>query len=374
MFGYRLARRENPLPGGQLVAFLAGLIGALIIGAVLLIATGFSPIEIYVEMADSAFGDAQGISNTLTQAVPLGLAGLAVAVAGSMGLWNIGAEGQIIAGAIAGTWVARLGPDLPGPMLIVIMLIAAVVGGGLLALGPAIARAHLGVNEIITTLMLNEIALRLVRYLVNGPWQDPTAVGFPVAPVLPDQAELPTLFSRANIGVLIAAAVLIVFGVFASRSKWGFELRIAGSSAEAAKYVGISLQTKIMTVLILSGSIAGLAGGIRLNSSDRIVEGIAEGWGFAGIIVAALALMRPSGVALVAIAFGALRVGGAAIKTQGVSDSISEIIQALVLMGALGAAVFTTYTLTRGATGLPTASAVASTDASDATDAEEVAP
>ena len=250
MFGYRLARRENPLPGGQLLAFLAGLVGALLVGAVLLIATGFSPIEIYIEMADSAFGDAQGISNTLTQAVPLGLAGLAVAVAGSMGLWNIGAEGQIIAGAIAGTWVARLGPDLPGPMLIVIMLIAAVVGGGLLALGPAIARAHLGVNEIITTLMLNEIALRLVRYLVNGPWQDSTAVGFPVAPVLPDQAELPTLFSRANIGVVIAAVVLIVFGVFASRSKWGFELRVAGSSAEAAKYVGISLQTKIMTCLL----------------------------------------------------------------------------------------------------------------------------
>lgn len=348
MFGYRLARRENPLPGGQVFAFFVGLIGALIVGAVLLIATGFSPIDIYIEMADSAFGDTQGISNTLTQAVPLGLAGLAVAVAGSMGLWNIGAEGQITAGAIAGTWIARIAPDLPGPALIVTMLVAAVFGGGLLALGPALAKAHLGVNEIITTLMLNEIAIRLVRYLVNGPWRDPTAIGFPVAPVLPEQAELPTLFSRANIGVLIAAVVLIVFGIFASRSKWGFELRVAGSSAQAAEYVGISLRTKIMTVLILSGSIAGLAGGIRLNSSDRVVEGIAEGWGFAGIIVAALALMRPSGVAVVAIAFGALRVGGGAIKTQGVSDSISEIIQALVLMGALGAAVFTTYTLTRG--------------------------
>ncbi len=351
MFGYRLARREKPLPGGQLVAFLVGLTGALIVGAILLIATGFSPIEIYIEMADSAFGSRQAWSSTLTQAVPLGLAGLAVAVAGSMGLWNIGAEGQIIAGAIAGAWVARLGPDLPGPLLIVIMLVAAVVGGGLLALGPALARAHLGVNEIITTLMLNEIAIRMVRYLVNGPWQDPTAVGFPVAPVLPEQAALPVLFNRANIGVLIAAFVLLVFGVFASRSKWGFELRVAGSSAKAAEYIGISLKAKIMTVLILSGSIAGLAGGIRLNSSDRIVEGISEGWGFAGIIVAALALMRPSGVAAVAIAFGALRVGGTAIQTQGVSASISDIIQALVLMGALAAAVFTTYQITRVGSG-----------------------
>ncbi len=356
MFGYRLARRDKPLPGGQFLAFAIGLAVALVAGAILLVATGFNPIEIYIEMADSAFGGSQAISNTLTQAVPLGLAGLAVAVAGSMGLWNIGAEGQIIAGAIAGTWIARLGPDLPGPLLIVIMLVAAVVGGGLLALGPAIAKAHLGVNEIITTLMLNEIALRLVRYLVNGPWQDPTAIGFPVAPVLPEQAALPTLFSRANVGVIIAAIVLVIFGVFASRSKWGFELRVAGSSAQAAEYVGISLRAKIMTVLILSGAIAGLAGGIRLTSSDRIVEGIAEGWGFAGIIVAALALMRPSGVALVAIAFGALRVGGTAIQTQGVSDSISEIIQALVLMGALAAAVFTAYEITRSGsgTGVPT--------------------
>lgn len=343
MFGLRLAKREQSIRGGQVLAFVIGLIVALAFGAVLLLFAGHSPVEIYLKMADAAFGSPKAWSATLTQAVPLGLAGLAVAVAGSMGLWNIGAEGQIIAGAIAGSWVARLGPELPGPLLITLMLVASVVGGGLLALGPAIARAQLGVNEIITTLMLNEIALRMVRYLVNGPWKDPTSIGFPVAPELPPQAELPTLFERANISVLIAAAVLIIFGFFASRSKWGFELRVAGSSEKAAEYVGISLNRKIMTVLVLSGAIAGLVGGLRLGSTDRIVEGVAEGWGFAGIIVAALALMRPSGVAAVALAFGALRVGGVAIKGQGVPASISEIIQALVLLGALGAAVFTTY-------------------------------
>lgn len=345
MFGLRLAKRESPIPGGQLLAFSLGLLVALILGAILLLAAGHSPIEIYAEMADASFGSPTAWSATLTQAVPLGLAGLAVAVAGSMGLWNIGAEGQIIAGAIAGSWVARLGPDLPGPLLITLMLVGAVVGGGLLALGPALARAHLGVNEIITTLMLNEVALRLVRYLVNGPWQDPTSVGFPVAPELPEQSGLPTLFERADISVLIAGAVLILFGFYAARSKWGFELRIAGSSENTAEYVGISLKRKIVTVLVMSGAIAGLVGGLRLGASDRIVEGVAEGWGFAGIIVAALALMRPSGVAAVAVAFGALRVGGVAIRGQGVPASIAEIIQALVLIGALGAAVFTTYRL-----------------------------
>jgi len=347
MFDYRLARREKPLPGGQVFAFLVGLVLALIVGAVLLIASGTNPIDAYTRMAESAFGSRQAWANTLTQAAPLGLAGLAVAVAGSMGLWNIGAEGQIIAGAIAATWVTRLAPDLGGPALIPLMLIGGVVGGGLLALGPALARAHLGVNEIITTLMLNEVALRMVRYLVNGPWKDPAATGFPIAPELPEQASLPGLFENANIGILIAGAVLAIFGVYAARSKWGFELRIAGSSAQAAEYVGISLRAKIITVLVLSGAIAGLAGGIRVGSTDRIAEGIAEGWGFAGIVVAALALMRPSGVAAVAIAFGALRVGGVGLQTIEVPAAISDIIQALILFGALGAAVFTNYSLTK---------------------------
>ncbi len=352
MFGYRFVRRDKPLPGGQVVAFTVGVVIALVVGAVLLIASGNDPLETYSKMFESSFGSGRAISTTLTRAVPLGLAGLAVAVAGSMGLWNIGAEGQIIAGAIGAAWVARLGPDLAGPLLIPAMLAAAVLGGAILALGPAIARARLGVNEIITTLMLNEVAIRIVRYLVNGPWKDPEGQGFPIAPLLPEQSRLPDFVSRSNLGLPIAALVLLVFGFYAARSKWGYELKIAGSSAEAAKYVGVSLKAKILTVLVLSGAIAGLAGGIELTgSADRLVEGVANGWGYAGIVVAALALMRPSGVAAVAVAFGAVQVGGLAIQTLGVSASISDILQALILFGALAAAVFSNYKLTRGGLG-----------------------
>ncbi|NNE95567.1 MAG: ABC transporter permease [Acidimicrobiales bacterium] len=348
MIGLTLQRREQPLPGGQVRAVLAGAFIALLAGAVLLLLSGSNPVDVYLRMADAAFGSERAWSNTLSRAVPLGLAGLAVAVAGSMGLWNIGAEGQIIAGAIGGAWVARVLPDADGVILIPAMLIGAVIGGGLLAVIPAVLRAQLGVNEIITTLMLNEVILRVVRYLVNGIWKDPGGSGFPQAPLLPDQSALPGLFGRANIGLLIAAAVLIGFGYFASRSKWGYELRLAGSSEKTAEYAGISLRTKIMTVLTLSGAIAGLAGGIELTgSSSRLVEGVANGWGFAGIIVAALALMRPSGVALVAVFFGAVQVGGLAIQVSGVSASIANILQAMILFGALAAGVFTEYKLVR---------------------------
>ncbi|MBT8241789.1 MAG: ABC transporter permease [Acidimicrobiia bacterium] len=348
MFGLVLQRREHPLKGGQTRAVLTGVLIALIAGAVLLVVSGNNPIDVYIKMADAAFGSERAWSNTLTRAVPLGLAGLAVAVAGSMGLWNIGAEGQIIAGAIGGAWVARLLPDADGIVLIPLMLLGAVLGGGALALLPAIARARLGVNEIITTLMLNEVIIRVVRYLVNGIWKDPASAGFPQAPSLPTQAALPTLFERSNIGVLIAASVLAGFGLYASRSKWGYELRLAGSSERTAEYAGISLRTKILTVLTLSGAIAGLAGGIELTgSSTRLVEGVANGWGFAGIIVAALALMRPSGVAVVAVFFGAVQVGGLAIEVSGVPSSIANIIQALILFGALAAGVFGQYRLVR---------------------------
>ena len=342
----RLRVREHPLPGGQPVAFSIGLAIALFVGTLLLLGAGHDPLKIYSRMFDASLGGPDAWSITLNRAIPLGLAGLAVAVAGSMGLWNIGAEGQIIAGAIAASWVARIGGSWPGLLLILMMLVAAVAGGALLALGPAMARAKLGVNEIITTLMLNEVALRLVQWLIHGPWKDPDSFNFPLAPMLPDQARLPTLFGRAHFGLLIAAAVIIVISVAVRYTAWGYELRIAGSSEATARYSGISLPKKVLAVLVLSGAIAGLAGGVELTgTTDRLTESISNGFGFAGIIVAALALMRPSGVAAVAILFGAVQIGGQSIQTLGVSSSVSTILQAFILFGAIGAGVFSRYAI-----------------------------
>ena len=340
----RLGLRDAPLPGGQPLAFAIGLAIALFVGTLLLLGAGHDPLRIYSRMFEASLGGPDAWAVTLNRAVPLGLAGLAVAVAGSMGLWNIGAEGQIMAGAIAASWVARIGGDWPGLVLIVAMLLAALGGGGLLAVGPAIARARLGVNEIITTLMLNEVAIRLVQWLIHGPWKDPGAHNFPLAPMLPDQARLPTLFSRAHYGLLIAAAVILISSLAVRYTAWGYELRIAGSSEATARYSGISLSRKILTVLVISGGIAGLAGGVELTgTADRLTETISNGFGFAGIIVAALALMRPSGVAVVALLFGAVQIGGQSIQTLGVSSSVSTILQAFVLFGAIGAGVFSRY-------------------------------
>lgn len=339
-----LVRRDVPLPGGQPLAFAIGLVVALVLGAGLLLVAGEEPWSVYSRMLSASFGDLEAISVTLNRAIPLALAGLAVAIAAKMGLWNIGAEGQILFGATAAAGIAQIGESWSAPILIVAMLVGATLGGALWALGPASAKAYIGVNEIITTLMLNEIAIRLIRYLINGPWKDPEGFGFVQAPAIPEQATLPSLFERTHLGAVIAVVVLVVVGVVVSKSAWGYELRIAGSSAATATYAGMSLKAKTLSVLVLSGAIAGLAGGIELTgNATRLTESVSNGYGFAGIIVAALALLRPSGVAAVAVLFGAVQVGGQSIKAIGVSDAVSTVLQALILFGVIAAGVVIVY-------------------------------
>ena len=339
-----LQRRSDVIPAVQACAFVIGIAVALIAGALLLLTAGHDPAEVYGRMLESSLGGTDSISRTLLRATPLALSGLAVAVAGSMGLWNIGAEGQIMAGATVAAGLAMTAGDLPGPVLIVAMIAAGAVGGTVLMAVPALARAYLGVSEIITTLMLVEVAIRVVEWLETGPWKDPDSQGFALIEPLPEQAALPGLFGRSHIGVIIAAALLVVFWLTLSRTAWGYELRLAGSSPATARYAGISLQRKVLIALVLSGALAGLAGAVELTgTATRLDPGLSNGYGFAGIIVAALALMRPSGVAAVAFVFGAVQVGGQSIQTLGVTSSISTILQAMILVGALVASVLLNY-------------------------------
>ncbi|MXW42177.1 MAG: ABC transporter permease [Acidimicrobiia bacterium] len=339
-----LVRRDRVLPATQALGFVVGIVGALVLGAILLLVSDNNPVEVYERMFDSALGGIDSLSRTLERATPLALTGLAVAVAGSMGLWNIGAEGQMMAGATLATGVAMMTDGLSGPLLIAVMLASGVVGGMVLMLGPALARSYLGVSEIITTLMLVYVSIRVVEWLEVGHWKDAGSLGFPRIEEVPAQAALPGLFGRVNIGALIALGLLVVFSLAVSRTAWGYELRLAGSSPNTARYAGVSLRRKILAALLLSGGIAGLAGAVQLTGTEvRLTPGLSNGFGFSGIIVAALALMRPSGVAVVAFVFGAVQVGGQSIQTLGVSSAISTILQAMILFSALAAVVFFNY-------------------------------
>ncbi len=207
-----LVRRSRVVPPTQVLAFLVGIGASLLLGAILLGVSGHSPVEVYERMFDSAFMGTDSLSRTVERATPLALTGLAVAVAGSMGLWNIGAEGQMMAGATVATGVAMVADGLSGPVLIALMMASGVAGGMLLMVGPALARSHLRVSEIITTLMLVYVAIRVVEWLETGPWKDPNSLGFAVIEPVPEQASLPGLFGRANVGSLVALGCSLCSG------------------------------------------------------------------------------------------------------------------------------------------------------------------
>lgn len=224
------------------VAVLA-VVAAVVLGAIFLLWTGHDPAEVYLHMLRRAFGSRRAWEGTLVSATPLVLTGLAAAVAFKMLVWNIGAEGQLYLGAIGAAGVAiALGPEAPPVVAVAAGLLVGVVGGAVWASLAGIPRVAFGTNEIITTLMLNFVALNLMNYLVFGsssPWRDPEATNFPQGRPIPDPAQLPELSGRLHWGFVLAVAVAVLVWFAVRWTRWGFELRVVGDSPAAARYAGI---------------------------------------------------------------------------------------------------------------------------------------
>ena len=224
---------------------ILSVLAALVLGAVFLAITGDSPIEVYAKMIDAAFGSSRGLSETLISATPLILTGVAAALAFKMLVWNIGGEGQLLVGAIFAAGVGiLLGDGVPAVVAVVSVVAAGAVGGAFWAGLSAVPRVYLGTNEIITTLMLNFIALNLMNYLVLGsfsPWRDPNSAQFPQGRPIPEGARLPEFFNRLDVGIFVAVAVAIAAWFLVGRTRWGFALRVVGDSAAAARYAGIGV-------------------------------------------------------------------------------------------------------------------------------------
>jgi ABC-type uncharacterized transport system permease subunit len=345
--------RRAPLPPGWAAALrLAGVAGALALGALFLSVTGHNPGQAYADMLRGALGSDYALQQTVLKAIPLALAGLGVALAFHAGLWNIGAEGQLVMGAFLASWAA-LTMRWPAWALLPVMILLGLGGGALWALLPGTARAFFGTNEIITTLLLNYVALLWVDYLVFGPWADPSAFSFPYSRPFPDAARLPLLpGTQVHLGavfvVLIAAALAFVL----RRTTWGYEIRMSGRSPRTAAYAGMPVTTNILIVMAASGALAGLAGmGEVSGVIGRIQEGISPGYGYSAIIIAWLGRLDPWGTVAVALGFAALINGGFALQTSGVPGAIASMLQALVLFSVLAGDFFLTHRLTarRGA-------------------------
>jgi len=360
-FSLKFEKRLEPSRAAVIVVPLVSLLLAFLFGAALLSVAGANPWETYKAMLAGAIGtpdqwqDGQfyNMTELLVKAVPIILTGLSVSVAFRMLFWNIGAEGQLVMGGIAAAAVALFLPSLmpfipQSPWVYLpLMLLAAILAGAVWALIPALLKAHLRVNEIITTLMFNYIAILWYQFLFQTAWKDPEGFGFPGSALFPEFTWLPRISGRLHWGLLLALGAAFLVWIILDKTRWGYEIRLIGENPAAARYAGVSIIKNIILVMLLSGGLAGLAGLVEVGAiAHRLQHGLSAGYGFTGIIVAWLGRLNPWGVVLVSILLSALLVGGEQIQiTMGLPASVSGVLQGAILLFVLGGDIFTRYRL-----------------------------
>lgn len=336
----------------EFVSSLLAVVLALGIGAVLILAWGASPLTAYAALLDGAFGSWNSISETLLRAIPLTFTGLAIAIAFRAGTFNLGAEGQLFLGATAAAWVGLALPTLPAPLLIPAMILTAAFVGALWSLLAGVLKLRFGANELITTIMLNYIAILFVSYLLRGPLQE--AAGYlPQTERLSANARFPALIAgtRLHMGFLLALAAVVLAHVALWHTSWGFKLRVVGLNARAALNAGYNVRLLMLSAFLISGVLAGLAGYMEVvGVQRRMIENLSPGFGYTGIIVALLGQTSPFGVLAAAILFAALQVGGSTMQTaSGVPSTLTTIIQGLVVLFVIGRGAVDLLRARRGA-------------------------
>lgn len=317
---------------------LGSVVFALLIGALILAIAGGDPWATYAHIGKAAFGSPGVISDTMVKAIPLMIVGLACTFAFRMKLWNIGAEGQFYVGAFGASAVVLtplVPPDAPAWLIILAMLVAGMVCGALWGMVPGLLKARFKVNEVISTLMLNYIAVSWNNFFIYAVWSEG---GFQMSRMFPKTAWLPRLTDLAadvpafrglttHFGLVFALVAAVVVWVILYRSQWGYEIRLVGDNPKAAEYSGISIARNTVLVLMVSGALAGLAGMSEISGVVHRLQGaISPGYGFTGIIVAWLAKLNPFAVIPVAILFGALILAGREIQPSGIPKMIQGVI------------------------------------------------
>lgn len=317
---------------------LASVGAALAVSALLILLVGANPLEAYEAMLQGATGSVGSLATTAVRTTPLLLTGLAVALSFRAGVFNVGAEGQLYAGAGLATFVALLPIGWPALVHVPLTLAAGFLGGALWALVPAYLRAYRGVSEVVTTLMLNFVGIQLVSYLIDpitGPLGERGA-SYAQSPTIPDTAELPILIRGTSLhaGLLLGIALAVGLFVLIKYTPIGFRLRMLGGNPIAARFAGLSSPREIVIVMLLSGGIAGLAGAAEvMGLRYRLYDRFSPGYGYDGIAVALLAGSNPLAVLGSATFFGGLRAGANAMQqVTGIETSVVLIIQALTIL------------------------------------------
>jgi simple sugar transport system permease protein len=320
---------------------ILAILMALLVSAGLILLYGANPLKAYSALLDGSVGSLAALANTGVRASPLILAGLGVAFALQAGLLNVGAEGQIYAGAIGATTVGIIPLPVPSWLHITLAILAAFIAGGIWGLVPAYLKAYRGISEIVISLMMNYLAIYLTSYLVHEP--QPLAekgAFYPESPMIVPGAQLPILIPGTSLHIGIIMGIVLCIGIYLllRYTSFGFRIRLMGANPEAARYAGVKISRQIFMIIIIGSSIGGLAGagevlGLKLRLFDAFVGGV----GYQGVAVALLANGNPLGVILAGLFFGMLKAGASKMQiTVGIATSMATVIQALCVMFVIG--------------------------------------
>jgi simple sugar transport system permease protein len=347
----RLEKRQHSSAWALVLAPIGAVAFTLLISALLVRWAGAPVGQTYALLLQGAYGSVFALSETLTRAIPLILTGLAATVAFKARLFNIGAEGQLYVGALAAVAVGGMhdgtGLALPPAFLFLLMLLCAALAGALLLLGPALMKARLGVDEVVTTLLLNFIVLLLVSLMLDGPMKDPTAMGWPQSVALMGELELAKLIpqTRVHTGLLFAVSLAVALWALMKYTVLGFDIRALGANPRAAAFSGVPVTRTIVVVALLSGALAGLAGAIEVaGRTSYLTLDMSPGYGYSGIVIAMLAALHPLAVVVASVFVAGMLVGADSMsRAVGVPTFIADVIVAASLISVLVATLLTQY-------------------------------
>lgn len=320
------------------------VMSALMACALFILILGHNPLNVYASMVEGALGNSYRFKEVIAKTIPLVVTSLGVSVAFRMKFWNIGGEGQIYMGAFAASLVAFGLKGLPAPVMLAAMAAAGIAGGAIWAVIPGFFKARFGTNETLFTLMMNYIALKWITHLQYGPWKDPGAKGFPKIAKFPENAIMPQVLG-VHIGWIIALLLVVAVYIFIHHTKKGYEVSVVGESENTARYAGMNVRKIIISAVIISGGLCGLAGMIQASAINKTLEvGLTAGVGFTAIITSWLAQLSAPLIVVVSFLFAAMVQGGEFIQAAfQIPQSAALVLQGMILFFILGSEFFIQY-------------------------------
>jgi ABC-type uncharacterized transport system permease subunit len=344
----RVERTGAPVWMRTLIPVVAAVVTFTLTATLIFLARA-NPLEAYYHFLIEPLTSRVSALEVLVKSTPLLLTGAAVAFAFSAGYWNIGAEGQLYAGAVTAAWLGLVLGDLPRTVAIPIMLLAGFAAGALWALPPALLRTRLAVDEVVTTLLLNSVMLFFVSALLNGPWRDPIT-SWPQSPTIALSTQFPQLIprNRLHLGFIVAMIAIIALWFVLTRTSFGLKMRAVGLGQEAARFAGIEVSRTMLTSALISGGIAGIAGVSEVAGIHyHLIEAISPGYGYTGIIIATLGGLNAWGVALAGLFLGLISTGSQNLsRAMGVPAYLGDVVQAALLLVTLGMLLLQRYRIT----------------------------